>query len=41
MDPFMLHPVALEIAVPPQGVSVIIAACLWSLPVRYEPGNTK
>ena len=42
MDPFMLHPVAPEMAVLPQGVLVMIAACyLLSLPVRYKPGNTK
>ena len=28
MDPFMLHPVPLEMAVLPQGVSVMIAACV-------------
>ena len=29
MDPFMLHPVTLEMAVLPQGVSVMIAACVF------------
>ena len=28
MDPFMLHPVPLEMAVLPLGVSVMIAACV-------------
>ena len=44
MDPFMLHPVTLEMAVPPQGVSVMIAACVCGHclgPVRCKPGNTK
>ena len=38
MDPFMLHPLSLEMAVLPQGVSVMIAACvnLWSLPVLSD-----
>ena len=29
MDPFMLHPLSLEMAVLPQGVSVMIAACVY------------
>ena len=41
MGAFMLHPVVLEMAVLPQGVSNDSSLCMWSLPVKYKPGNTK